>query len=268
MEITAGRFKLKLEQPQTVKFASPLLLLPDLFMTPRHLAVPIGYFASIGWEVYAANPYGYDVTADLSGHLQMDWAATLANTRDLIAALGRDVIAIGHGAGGLLALALNDHSQVKAVVALAPLVPGFNSSMLKRASRLFGLWRPARLDPPRARDRFELFADADAFHRDILMRDLTPASAALARDIAAGQLSHFPNAPIPSLVISGEADPFAPIALARVLAATINARFVTMPGRGHWLMGGRVLERVVAEVQRFLVLSLGRELLLLYPDEI
>jgi len=39
-----------------------------------------------------------------------------------------------------------------------------------------------------------------------------------------------------------------------------------MPNRGHWLIGGRVLERAVAEVQRFLVLSLGRDLLLLYPE--
>jgi pimeloyl-ACP methyl ester carboxylesterase len=266
MEITAGRFKLQLEEPQTVKFASPLLLLPDLFMTPRHLAVPIGYFASIGWEVYAADPYGYDVTTNSSG-LPMDWAATLANTRELLVAIGREAIVIGHGVGGLLALAVADHPQVKAVVALAPLVSGFNSPILKRASRFFGLWRPRLLDQPRGRDRFDLFADADAFHRDILMRDLTTASAPLARDIATGQPSLFPHLPIPSLVISGEADPFAPINLVRALADKVGSRFVSMPSRGHWLMGGRVLERVIAEVQRFLVLSLGRDLLLLYPDE-
>jgi pimeloyl-ACP methyl ester carboxylesterase len=266
MEIIAGRFKFQFEQPQTVKFASPLPLISDLFMRPRHLAVPIGYFVSIGWEVYAADPYESDHTAASPGP-PMDWAATLASARNLITALGRDIILIGHGAGGLLALALADHPQIKAVVALAPIVPGFNSSMLRRSSGLFGLWRPFRLNPPRGRDSFELFADADAFHRDILIRDLTPASAAFARDIAAGQPSLFPHARIPSLVICGEADPFAPVALARVLAETANARFVTMPNRGHWLIGGRVLERVVAEVQRFLVLSLGRDLLLLYPDE-
>jgi pimeloyl-ACP methyl ester carboxylesterase len=265
MEITVGRFKLQLEQPQTVKFASPLLILSDLFMTPRHLAVPIGYFASIGWEVYAANPYDSEVV-DASSGPPMDWAATLANTRDLLVAIHRDAIVIGHGLGGLLALAVADHPQVEAVVALAPLVSGFKSPMFKRASRLFGLWRPRLLDPPRGRDRFELFADADAFHRDILIRDLRPASAALARDIVAGQPSLFPHAPIPLLIISGEADPFAPINRVQALADKIGARFVSMPNRGHWLIGGRVLERVIAEVQRFLVLSLGRDLLLLYPE--
>jgi hypothetical protein len=38
-------------------------------------------------------------------------------------------------------------------------------------------------------------------------------------------------------------------------------------GRGHWLIGGRALERAVAEVQRFLVRNLGGDLLLLYPEE-
>ena len=110
MEITAGRFKLQLEQPQTVKFASPLLLLPDLFMTPRHLAVPIGYFASIGWEVYAANPYDPDVAVP-SLNLPMDWAATLANTRDLIAALGRDVFLL-RGLSALFGFVLGQHLVV------------------------------------------------------------------------------------------------------------------------------------------------------------
>ena len=166
----------------------------------------------------------------------------------------------------MLALALADHPQLKAVVALAPLVPGFNSPMLRRASRFFGLWRPPRLDPPRGRDCFDLFADADAFHRDILIRGLIPASAALARDIAAGRPLVAAAARGPSLIIGGEADPFAPIELVHALADTIGARFIAMPNRGHWLIGGRVLERAVAEVQRFLVLSLGRDLLLLYPE--
>lgn len=84
MEICAGRYKLQFEHPQTVKFAVPLLMLAGLFMTPRHLSIPIGYFASIGWEVYAANYI--DLGDGLPG-LQMDWAATLATVIDSIGAV-------------------------------------------------------------------------------------------------------------------------------------------------------------------------------------
>ena len=42
------------------------------------------------------------------------------------------------------------------------------------------------------------------------------------------------------------------------MAKAIGVLFVTIPGRGHWLFSGRTLERVVAEVQRFLVRSFGR----------
>jgi len=51
------------------------------------------------------------------------------------------------------------------------------------------------------------------------------------------------------------------------MAKAIGALFVTIPGRGHWLFSGRTLERVVAEVQRFLVRSFGSDLLLLYSGE-
>jgi pimeloyl-ACP methyl ester carboxylesterase len=264
MEITAGHFKLQLEQPQTVKFAAPMLILPDQFMTPGHLAVPVGYFASIGWEVYTADPY---VREDASPDPALDWGAIFGNARDLISALGRELIMIGHGVGGLLALALADHSQVKAAVALAPIVPGFNAPILKRASRPFGLRRPRLLYPPRGRALFDLFADADPFQRDTLIRGLKPASASLARAIAAGEPELLRSTPTPRLIISGDADPFAPIAQVRVMAEAIGAAFITISGRGHWLFGGRTLERVVAEVQRFLVHNLGGDLLLLYSDE-
>lgn len=233
-------------------------------MTPRHLAVPIGYFASIGWEVYAANPYARE---DASLNPPLDWAATIADVRELIVALGRDLIVIGHGAGGLIALALADHSQVEAGVALAPMVPGFNTSILKRASHLFGLWRPPLLDPPRGRALFDLFADADAFQRDTLIRELKPVSTSLARAIAEGQPELSRTTATPRLIVSGDADPFARLGRVRVMAEAIGATLVAIPGRGHWLFGGRTLERVMGEVQRFLVHRLGGDLLLLYSGE-
>jgi pimeloyl-ACP methyl ester carboxylesterase len=267
MEVTIEHFRLQFEQPQTVKFAAPLLILPDLLNTRRHMAIIIGYFASIGWEVYSTS---LRELAGAGSHPQPDqvgWQDTLALVEDLITALGRDTILLGHGAGGLIALALAGQPGVKAAVALAPLAPGVRSPMFKGASAWFGL-RPARLlYPPRGRNLFELFSDAEPFHRDTLIRELVPASAQLARDIAAGRPSLQSDSRAPRMIIIGGADPFAPIDPVRAMAGSIGARIVILPGRGHWLAGGRTLERVVAEVQRFLVLTLGRDLLLLYYPE-
>ncbi|MGA2411491.1 MAG: alpha/beta fold hydrolase [Candidatus Binataceae bacterium] len=266
METTVGRFHLQYEQPQTAKFAAPLLILPDLFNTRRHMAVMIGYFASIGWEVYALSLDELASSAAMSPD-QLDWPAALALVQELVAALGRGTIVLGHGAGGLLALALAGRLGIESAVALAPLVPGDRSPMLKRASGWLGLSRPRLLYPPRGRTLFELFADAEPFHRDTLIRDLVPASAQLARDIASGKPSLDAAGRAPRLIITGGADPFASAGSVRAMAERIASRIIVVPGRGHWLAGGRTLERVIAEVQRFLVLTLGRDLLLLYPDE-
>jgi len=52
METRLGLIPTDCERPERLKFAWPLILLPDLFSTARHLAVARGYFASLGWEVY------------------------------------------------------------------------------------------------------------------------------------------------------------------------------------------------------------------------
>ena len=51
------------------------------------------------------------------------------------------------------------------------------------------------------------------------------------------------------------------------MAASIGVALITAKGRGHWLIGGRGLERTIGEAHRFLVRALGQDLLLLYPEE-
>jgi pimeloyl-ACP methyl ester carboxylesterase len=70
----------------------------------------------------------------------------------------------------------------------------------------------------------------------------------------------------PRLIIAGDADVFAPRQEAARFAAEIKAQFINLPGRGHWLIGGRALERTIAHMQRFLVRASGEELLLLYEQ--
>jgi pimeloyl-ACP methyl ester carboxylesterase len=285
METRLGRIPAECERPEPLKFAWPLVLLPEIFTTARHLAVARGYFASIGWEVYAPDlravamasrtdtrasglsggPSGGSTASGFDG-----FAALLA---EALAALGRDAIVIGHGLGGLLALGAVEQPRVRAAVALAPMLPGFRSALVTGAAtwpaRLFG----RALKPPRGAVLFDLLADAEPFQREALTQALVADDVRAALEVVRGgikvggiDLANNPRG-MPRLIVAGDSDPFAPLDQTTAFAARVSASVRVVRGRGHWLIGGRALERAVAEVQRFLVRNLGGDLLLLYPEE-
>lgn len=272
METRLGRIPADCERPEPLKFAWPLVLVPELFTTARHLAIARGYFASIGWEVYAP-----DLRAAGSA-ARMDACATdfhrsafdelAAMVSEAVAALGRGAIVIGHGLGGLLALKAAEDPHVRAAVALAPMLPGFRSPLVMRAAN----W-PARLlgralKPPRGAALFDLLAGAEPFQREALTRALVADSARAALEVVRSRVRLVEGARgVPRLIVAGDSDPFAPLAATSEFAARLGATLRVVRGRGHWLIGGRALERVVAEIQRFLVRNLGGDLLLLYPEE-
>ncbi len=281
METRLGRIPAECERPEPLKFAWPLVLLPELFTTARHLAVARGYFASIGWEVYAPDLRAA-AKALLTGTRAPDLSdassaggfdALAALLAEALAALGRDAIVIGHGLGGLLALGAVEQPQVRAAVALAPMLPGLRSALVTGAAtwpaRLFG----RALKPPRGAVLFDLLADAEPFQREALVRALVADDARAALEVVSGgikiggiDLSNNPRG-LPRLIVAGDSDPFAPLERTNEFAARVGAAVRVVRGRGHWLVGGRALERAVAEVQRFLVRNLGGDLLLLYPEE-
>jgi pimeloyl-ACP methyl ester carboxylesterase len=266
MEELLGRFPCAVERPEPLKFAWPIILLPDLFSSVRHLAVVRGYLATIGWEVYAPD---LRVTAEMeSARAQSEFSFSdlLALSGQALDALGRGAIILGHGAGGLAALKLAERAEVRAAVAYAPLLPGFKSRLSTGLAARFSIWRRGVIGPPRGRKLFEFVADADPFQRDAIIRMMAPESAKLVSDIARGEIAFAPAA-APRLIVAGDSDVFAPLDKSEALAKSIGATFAKIAGRGHWLVGGRALERAIAETQRFLVRSLGQELLLLYPEE-
>jgi pimeloyl-ACP methyl ester carboxylesterase len=261
-----GRFPCVAERPEPLKFAWPIILIPDSFTTARHLGMLLGYFASIGWEVYAPDlrsAIGAGKTLSLA---EFSFADLIALCAEALEALGRGAIVVGHGAGGLAALKLAERPGVKAAVALAPLVPGYQSPLVSGFAARLSAWRRGTFDPPRGRSLFEFVSDADPFQRDGIIRAMVPESAKLALEIAGGEISLSPSA-APRLIVAGDSDIFAPIARIAAFAESIGATLAQVPGRGHWLIGGRALERAIGLTQRFLVRTLGQELLLLYPEE-
>jgi pimeloyl-ACP methyl ester carboxylesterase len=192
------------------------------------------------------------------------FSTLVADIRAAFDAIGSEIIAVGHGLGGLLALKIAEAPKVRAAVAFAPLIPGFRSPLFVR-SRRWPLWRSQSSGPPTRRKMLELVSEAEPFQRESILNNLTVADTSAAMEVASGAVE-FTVLPTPRLIIAGEADSFAPWREAEQLAGKIGSRFITLPGRGHWIIAGRTLERTIAQMQRFLVKALGEELLLLYPD--
>lgn len=268
METRLGRLPCRVERPEPQKFAWPIVLLPELFTTGHHLAVMLGYLATIGWEVYAPDlraAAGQDATPSL-GRMRMEDLVGLAG--EALDAIGRPAVVLGHGLGGLIALKLAETWELKAAVALAPLVPGLRHGLISGWSRVPAMWLGRPLAPPAGRVMFEFLLDVEGFARPAMVSRMVPDAAQAARQVASGQfrLSSGRDLP-PRLIIAGAVDPFVPLNKVTALADSIGAQLITAKGRGHWLIGGRGLERTIGEAHRFLVRALGQELLLLYPEE-
>ncbi len=268
MDIELGRFPTTCERPEPLKFAAPIFLLPELFTTPHHLAIVLGYLASIGWEVYVPDlraAFGKNATPPLA-KLQFSDLVTLAG--EAIDALGRDAVVLGHGVGGLVAMKLSSHPRIRASVAYAPLIPGFRTPLISGFSNRLAMTRGREIKPPRGRILFELIADSDPFTRDGSIKAMRPDSPRVAADVINGTID-FPESgkSAPRLIVAGEQDIFAPFERTQKFADAIGAKVAKINGRGHWLLGGRALERAINETQRFLVRALGQDLLLLYPEE-
>jgi pimeloyl-ACP methyl ester carboxylesterase len=267
-DIVLGRIPAQRELPEPVKFAWPIMVLPELFTTPRHLALVLGYLASIGWEVFVPDlraVIGKGSTPPIE-KLRFNDLAALAS--EAIEGIGRDAVVLGHGVGGLVALKLSEHRRVKAAVAYAPLVPGFRTPIAGGIGNRIAMMLGRPIKPPRGRILFELIADSDPFTRDGLIKAMVPDSSVLATEVITGAVDFAAaDKSAPRMVVAGDSDIFAPLQNTTAFADSIGAKLATIAGRGHWLIGGRALERAINETQRFLVRALGQDLLLLYPEE-
>jgi pimeloyl-ACP methyl ester carboxylesterase len=266
METQLGRFNSLHESPEPLKFAFPIILLPDLFCGSSHMAAMLGYLASIGWEDYAPE---LSSRKDASVQRITSCADYLARVSEVLQAVGKDTILIGHGLGGTIALMMTELATVKAAAAIAPAIPGFRSPAVGRTAWAIARWTGANLKPPRGRPLFEMIADVEPFQRGRIIKSLRSERPSLALQVMEGTIA-FPPAKqsAPRLIVCGDSDRFAPIQRVGKFATSLGAELRTIAGRGHWLIGGRALERTVNQTHRFLVRSLGEELLLLLPPEV
>src|SRR5262249_20743686 len=155
---------------QTRKFAWPIIVLPELFATSRHLTIMAGHLVSLGWEVYLLDILPPRTGTSAKGDCgESAFCALVADIRRAIEAISSEVVAAGHGLGGLLALKLAEAPRVRAGLALAPLIPGFRSPLFVRRHR-WASWRSKSAVLPTRRRALELVSEAEPFQRESLIK--------------------------------------------------------------------------------------------------
>jgi len=260
--------------PERSKFTAPLLLIHGLWAGHWSWQAYAGYLAHRGWECWAIDLRGRPASRPVRDVGKVSLQDYVDDVAEVTRGLETQPILMGHGLGGLVALAAAASLRVRALVVLAPLVPrGWTAAAhppllfirLKTLPAL--LWRRPLSPPPRALAASCLLAGLPPTAQQSVWSRLVPDSGALVYNLVRGRLP-FPALPglPPLLVVVGAEDQLTPVSAARQLAERLHADYQEHPKRGHWLLEGPGWEETAASIHRWLVKSLG-ESLLLPPEE-
>ena len=244
--------------PESPRYATDLLLLHGAWSGPSIWGRVAAAMAQRGWRCHLLDLRAATAGGGPAGAGRA-WGAA---AREAIAGLEGPPIAIGHGAGALLALELAADASVRAAVAASPLAEGTRPLLSLperwRMRLLGGLLAP----PPPGHPVFSGLVAEDAA-RIAASMVAEPASIARWIDRAATSV----QAPaVPALVLAQEDDPLARPVAVEVLARGLGAEFATLPG-GHFAPAGNRIDAWATRVHRWIVQRAGGDLLLLRGDE-
>ena len=220
----------------------------------------LGYFAARGWEGHALNlrNHFWSLTAD---------PATLSfdtYTEDVVATVGRfgsEVVVVGHGMGGLLALKAAERMPVSGLVLLSAELPRelrtpARQHELRGIPEVFGKsmigWEtlPERL----LRDDRDLTL-ADVLRIQHLLGQKPHEAGAARRQILAGvPIDRRSLAEIPQLVVGGGLDRIVTLADSERLANWLDASYEPFAAHSHYglVMGEDSYQQVADAIRGFL----------------
>jgi pimeloyl-ACP methyl ester carboxylesterase len=238
--------------PEGPRYTAPILFLPGLWVAPDLWRTAAGFLGHRGWRGEIVNARAVDGGVAARARTIVEHVRTLEAPPVLIA--------IDAGAG--LALAVARAVPTRALVLVSPLVPGAPAThALAWSWRLvWALVRRGVVEPPASPLATALYAELP----DGLRRALAAEPARLVADLVRGPAPQ--PAPCPTLVVRGEADPLVPASEASALGDALGADVETLPGARHWLVVGPAWRACVQVVHRWLVKTLGEQLLELYAE--
>lgn len=230
----------------------PILILHGACSGPAHMEPWRAFFAAAGYACAApALPgHGSDDAAKLARLGMKDYRAAV------LAAHGgfdRPPVVIGHSTGGLMAQQLAASAECAAIVLVASLPPG-RLPVTAAAIRHF-----LPLAPTVARGRsfrpgpaaLEALAlhDLSVAERQEVLPDFGPESGRVFRALAFGLVRvDVRGVRCPVFVLHGGADRLVPVSVGRRLAKRYRADLAIIPGHGHWLVAGSLLELAAVPV--------------------
>jgi pimeloyl-ACP methyl ester carboxylesterase len=255
MRTKVGGVAVEITRPESAKFRHPLLLVHGLW-TASWVWEPFAtYLAHRGWESWAPS--------------LLEVADAPARTRvleEIVRSFSEPPIVITHDAGLAVAAPLAANRAVVAVAALAPLVGPSTGSGRRGLFAWPQFWLPrifaASVPPPRG-------AGAQAYlGRAVASLDrLRPDSASFFRALASGSVVLPTATEVAGMVIMGAEDAIVAECDARDVATRLGWGQRTLPGRGHFALLEADWETLADEVHRWIVRTLGAELLLFLEDD-
>ncbi len=271
MEQQLASFRAQHSAPERPKFTAPLLFLHGLWAGAWVWDEFVWAFSQRGWVCWAPDLLGSRDPRQI-GHTSVDAYADDVAT----AATGLDAapVVCGHDLGALLALLAAARVRPRALVLIAPLLPrGWTVAIrppppLLRFSVLPALLRGRPVRPPSLQlGQHFLFAGLPAATSEWLHQRLKPDSGYVARSLTRRRYAFPAELPTcPVFVVRGECDLMCPPEAANCLAGRVSLTRRTYAGVGHWPLNGTIGRRLIGDIHRWLVQTLGHPLLV-PPDE-
>ena len=214
------------------------------------------FFAAEGYEcTVPALPGHAPSDPELLSRLEIDdfFAAVSAE----VARFERPPIIVGHSMGGLLAQMLAAAFDCAAVVLVGSLAPGWLPA--PPGAIPYYLWVGPRIlagrpfHPSRAGLRWLVLHDLAAAERDALIAGFVPESGLAYREMLFGKVRvRSKSVTCPVLVVNGGADRLVPLSVAGEIARKYGAELMIIPGHGHWLIAGSLIDSAAIPVLRWI----------------
>jgi len=220
----------------------------------------LGYFAGRGWEGHALNlrNHHWSQTADPA---DLSFESFVDDVGAAMDRLGPNVVAVGHGMGGLLVLKAAERRQISALILIASELPGdirdaTPPHLIREVPELFGPsvlgW--ATLPEKLERDHRDLTL-ADVLRIQHLMGQKPHESGRARRTMLRGvRVDATRLAEVPRLVIGGGFDRSVSLEQTERLAAWLDAEFEPFGAHSHYglILGEEGFSQVADSIRGFL----------------
>jgi pimeloyl-ACP methyl ester carboxylesterase len=220
----------------------------------------LGYFAGRGWEGHALNlrNHHWSQTADPA---DLSFESFVDDVGAAMDRLGPNVVAVGHGMGGLLALKAAERRQISGLVLIASELPGdvrdaTPPHLIREVPELFGpsLLGWATLPEKLQRDHRDLTL-ADVLRIQHLMGQKPHESGRARRTMLRGvRVDPSRLAEVPRLVIAGGFDRSVSLEESERLASWLDAEFEPFGAHSHYglILGEEGFTQVADSIRGFL----------------